>query len=296
MRFVPSSLQARLDSGATTLARCWQITRADGKRLGFTDHDLALAFDGLQFEPDSGFTASSAEASTGLSAGTHDISGILRSESIDEADIARGLFDGAEVLLYLVDWKDTASRLVLSRGQIGRIRRDGLSFEAEVTGISDRLNRPFGRAYVHSCECRLGDTKCGVDLGSAAYLGLATVVDVVEPHHFVVTGIGTYSSGWFNGGSLLWTAGANAGATGTVKIHQAASGTVSLETWLAPALQVTIGDTLEVKSGCNKTATECRAKFDNLLNFRGFPHMPGDDVATSYPAQGGRHNGGSLLR
>ena len=30
---------AKLDSGATTLCRCWLITRSDGVVQGFTDHD-----------------------------------------------------------------------------------------------------------------------------------------------------------------------------------------------------------------------------------------------------------------
>ncbi|MEM7210615.1 MAG: DUF2163 domain-containing protein, partial [Pseudomonadota bacterium] len=62
MRVVPESLQSSLDSGTTTLARCWQIIRSDGVQLGFTDHDLPLTFDGLVYEPESGFIASSVEA------------------------------------------------------------------------------------------------------------------------------------------------------------------------------------------------------------------------------------------
>ena len=296
MRVVPENLQNSLDSGATTLARCWQITRTDGVRLGFTDHDLPLTFDGLQFEPESGFSASSAETTTGLAAGTHDVSGVLKSDKISETDIARGLFDGAEVIVYLVDWMNPSSRLLLSRGLFGRIRRNGLNFEAEVTGISDLLNRPFGRAYVHSCECRLGDLKCGVDVSDSAYRGVASIAAIRETNFFEVLGLSDFASSWFSGGSLGWTSGANTGSNSEVKIHQSLAGKVTLETWLPPALPVEVGDTLVATAGCNKTVSECRGKFANLLNFRGFPHMPGDDVATSYPAQGGNHNGGSLLR
>ncbi len=39
MRTIPSALQAKLDSGVTTLCRCWIVTRRDGVVLGFTDHD-----------------------------------------------------------------------------------------------------------------------------------------------------------------------------------------------------------------------------------------------------------------
>jgi len=51
-----------------------------------------------------------------------------------------------------------------------------------------------------------------------------------------------------------------------------------------------------VTAGCDKGAATCREKFDNILNFGGFPHMPGEDWATGYPNTGGGHDGGSLFR
>ena len=58
MKSLSPALQAHLDDGTTTLAWCWRITRPDGVALGFTDHDRMLAFDGTEFEPESGFAAS----------------------------------------------------------------------------------------------------------------------------------------------------------------------------------------------------------------------------------------------
>lgn len=58
MKSIPAALQTHLDSGTTTLAWCWRITRADGTAFGFTDHDCTLNFDGTELEPESGLTAS----------------------------------------------------------------------------------------------------------------------------------------------------------------------------------------------------------------------------------------------
>lgn len=296
MRIVPESLQTQLDEGATTLARCWRIERTDGLVLGVTDHDAELAFDGLIFQPESGFTASSAESGTGLAAGTHEVSGVLRSDQISEADLGRGLYDGASVSMYLVDWTNTGSRLLLSRGQIGTIKRNGATFDAEITGLSDCLNQPLGRAYVHSCECRLGDMKCGVNLQSSAVRGTGTVETAQDLNQFRVAGLQGYANGWFAGGELTWITGANAGIHAHVKTHLGTASAAMIETWLAPEMFVQPGDSLTITAGCDKTVPDCRTKFNNLLNFRGFPHMPGDDVVASYPSLGGGHNGGSLLR
>ena len=54
------------------------------------------------------------------------------------------------------------------------------------------------------------------------------------------------------------------------------------------------GDRFRVVAGCDKRAETCRGKFGNFLNFRGFPHIPGDDWVTAYPKDGAVHDGASL--
>ncbi|MEM7683321.1 MAG: DUF2163 domain-containing protein [Paracoccaceae bacterium] len=297
MRVVPFELQNMLDSGATTLARCWRINRKDGAVLGFTDHDGVLTFDGITHTPQSGFTASAVEAGTGLAVDSHDITGVLTSDEIEESDLKRGLYDGADVTLYLVDWQRPSQNVILARGQIGSIRQSGARFEAEVVGLSARLNRPYGRAYLHSCDCRLGDAKCGINLEQAAYRATAEVQEIIEPNAFKVGGLSAFQNDWFTNGNLTWLTGENAGTSQHVKLHQRVGASPhGLETWLAPPLATAVGDTFTITAGCEKTATTCRVKFGNLLNFRGFPHMPGDDAAAAYPASGGGHDGGSLFR
>ena len=94
MRALPEGLAASLASGVTTLCRCWIVERADGVRLGFTDHDRDLVVEGVTCEAASALTASAVESSTGLSMDTRSVSGALRSDAIGEADIERGLYDG----------------------------------------------------------------------------------------------------------------------------------------------------------------------------------------------------------
>lgn len=296
MRTLPTGFQAALQSGATRMARCWKVVRGDGSALGFTDHDRTISFDGLEYEPDSGFTPSAIEAGTGLAADTHEVTGALSSERITESDIARGQYDRAEVTLYLVDWADPASRIVQSRGLIGELRHGSQAFEAEVTGLSDVLSQPVGRAYQHSCACRLGDAKCGVDLNAPALAISGAVVSVEGAARFTVSGLAAFSDDWFTGGVLRWTVGANSGMEGHVKAHLGAGADTILELWLSPVFGIAPGDGFTVSAGCDKTAGTCEIKFDNLLNYRGFPHMPGDDVAASYPNSGGAHDGGSLFR
>lgn len=296
MREIPKSLSNSLAGGVTTLCRCWSVTRTDGEVMGFTDHDRDLTFDGILFEASSALNAEAIESATGLSVDTHTVTGALDSAAITDEDIERGFYDGAEVTVWLVDWNDPSSRLLRSRGRIGEIRRGSSSFEAEIVGLAEQLNRPVGRAFLHTCDRRLGDASCGVDLARPEYRSSGTILTVIDSQRFTVGGLGAFTAGWFSRGRLTWTSGANAGVDGHVKTHAAPSGSTTIELWLTPPMVVVAGDAFTVTAGCDKTAETCSAKFSNLLNFGGFPHLPGDDWVASYVNSGGRHDGSSLVR
>lgn len=127
---VSERFQAHLDSGHTTLARCWQLVRSDGEILGFTDHDRDLAFAGTVFKADTGLTAQALEQSTGLAVDNSEALGALSAAAISEGDIAAGRFDGARVTAWLVNWAESriawccfAARLARSGGRAVRFRR-----------------------------------------------------------------------------------------------------------------------------------------------------------------------------
>ncbi|WP_396594214.1 DUF2163 domain-containing protein [Brevundimonas sp. R86498] len=163
MREIPEELVTRIESGAAALCHVWIITRADGLRLGFTDHDRDLTVDGVVCRAASGWTQGAAEAAEGLAAGSLAIGGVLDDERIAEADIAGGLWDGARIVLWRVDWSRPDLRMSLGTGTLSRIRREGEGFVAEVDGPLAALERVVGRTYSRSCDAVLGDSRCGVE-------------------------------------------------------------------------------------------------------------------------------------
>jgi uncharacterized phage protein (TIGR02218 family) len=164
MKSLSPALQAHLDEGTTTLAWCWRITRADGVTFGFTDHDRTLSFDGTDFEPESGLTASEVRSGSDLSVDAQDAEGVLTSDRITETDILDGRWDNAEVEVWRVNWTDTSQRVLMRRGAIGQIRRGRLAFVAEVRSLAHVLGQTVGRTFQATCDAALGDARCGVDL------------------------------------------------------------------------------------------------------------------------------------
>lgn len=292
MRKIPAPMQAKLDAGATTFCACWRIDPAWGGPLGFTDHDEDIEFDGLSFEASSGFSGSALERSLGLAIDNTTATGALRSDRIAEADIARGRFDGAGFRLWLVDWREPSSRLLTFCGEIGEVTRGELAFEAEIRGLSERLNRPVGRRYLHVCDAAFGDARCRVDAASSEFRAAGAVISAASGR-LRVSGLGGFAPDWFANGELRWTSGPNAPLTMRVRSHRREGDGIYLEPDRAPFEDVSAGDGFVVTAGCDKRAATCRGKFGNLINFQGFPHMPGENWLMAYPVDGGVYRGGS---
>lgn len=285
MREIPSALQARLDSGVTTLAFAWKLIRRDGVITGFTDHDRDLAFDGVTFRAGTGFAASEATGRFDLSVEGGDIAGALDGDGLNEIDLAAGRYDAAEIETWLVDWNDVSLRVLMARGRIGEVKREGIAFFAEIRGLADLLSQENGRLYTAKCSADLGDARCRVNLDDPARRATGMVDDMLGTSIFVAEGLADFADGFFTAGRLNWTSGANAGLAIEVKQHRV-DGDVVLSLWQAMPEPVVTGDTFTVTAGCDKTLATCRDRFANTANFRGFPHVPGNDFVMSYPTPG----------
>ncbi|MEH6951030.1 DUF2163 domain-containing protein [Nitrobacter sp. NHB1] len=291
MRSIPSALQAKLDSGATTLARCWIVRRRDGVVLGFTDHDRDLAIGSVACRAGTGFTGSEATSRFDLAVDGLEISGAFSDDVLTEADLAAGRYDAAEVTTWLVDWSDVSLKILIARGTMGEVRREGSAFTAELRGLADALAQDSGRLFTARCGVDLGDSKCRVDLTSSTFRGSGAVTALEGTSIVAVSNLNGFADGWFTAGRLAWTGGANAGVAVEVKQHRVVAGEVRLSLWRAMAEPIAVGDGFTITAGCDKSFATCRDRFANTDNFRGFPQIPGNDFVVSYPLPGSPDNG-----
>jgi len=292
MKSLSPALQAHLSSGTTTLCWCWRMVRRDGQVLGFTDHDLPLAFAGTAYEPASGFTASEVQSGLGLAVDNLTVMGALSSQTLNETDLAAGLFDDAAIEIWRVNWAAPDQRVLMRKGSLGEVKRGKTGFSAEVRGLAHVLNQPVGRVFAHGCDADLGDARCTVALAPCQ----GVVASAGDARRFTASGLGDFASGWFSAGKLAFISGANAGRAIEVKRHALSASIASFELWQAMSETIAPGDGFTVTAGCDKQFSTCKAKFANAANFRGFPYMPGNDavfapVASSTPLGGGSRYG-----
>lgn len=289
------ALAAHLATGATTVCRCWQVRRVDGTAYGFTDHDRDLVFEGQLFRAQTGMSAGMVESSTGLSVDNTEAVGALSDTALTEADIEAGRFDRAEVTAWLVNWADVNDRAVQFKGSLGEIRRVGGRFHAELRGLTEALNRAQGMIYHGHCSAVLGDARCRVDMDDPWHSVEVEVVEARDRKWFRLYGTGGFGPGWFERGRLRMLSGDAAGLAGVLRTDVSTDDGREITLWQPLGAAVSAGDVARLEAGCDKRAETCRAKFGNFLNFRGFPHIPGEDWLMRYPVSRNDNDGGALV-
>jgi len=277
-------------------ATLWTITPTVDQALHFTDHPHALVHEGVTWDPAGGGELSALRRATDLYDANRSLRALVTSERITEADLAAGRWDGASVTERLVDWRFPWRPAIETRTwSIGRLTHGRGAWEAELVGPAARLKRPVGLTVTATCRHLLGDAGCKVDIVNAHYAvstvtGSATLGNARDSF---LTGLaGNAPDGWYAFGVLTFTSGANAGLSREVKTYGTADGRVTLR--LPFPWAVAVGDAFRVTAGCDRTVGTCRAKFDNVVNFGGFPFSPGSRVYNETTQRAASNGGGGI--
>jgi uncharacterized phage protein (TIGR02218 family) len=275
MRSDGASIESHTAGEVTTTATCWKVTLRDSTVLGFTDHDAPITFGGVTYQATTGYTASAIEGKNGLEPDNLELLGVIDGISVVSSELRAGRWDYAQVEITMVNWADpTAGQIILRKGRLGEISQGRTRFQAELFGLSKNLQQRVGRLYTPSCDADLGDSRCGIVLATFPRGTVAGTLTGVSSRRVMTDSGLTDGSGWFSGGTIIFTAGANLNIRREIKDY-ASGGVITLQEGF-PYLPV-VGDAYIIQAGCDKSAATCASKFDNFVNFQGFPTLPGTD-------------------
>lgn len=348
-----AALQSHLDGELKTLTTLWRITRVDGARFFFTDHDVAITYEGQVYKTGVGYDRSAVEDKRDFSVDNTEVRGILNFEDVSRSDVRAGLFDSAEVEILIVNYEDLSQGAITRRrGWLGDVKQNNKGeFTAELRGLTQALAEGMATTYVPNCRVDLGSPECRVPLdtltereGDTLYqpgewmhvsdypdyvwrcTGAGTtegsgfdpsIYDVSEDGAEVTDGTATFTSHarfdktfevvavqdrrtftisvseprstqndrWFSNGVLTFDYGDNAEVSYQIKTGEAdsAGAEVEITLYLRAGFNVQVGDTGTIYPGCAKTVIDCAQKFNNILNYRGFPYIPGENYQRTYP-------------
>ena len=296
MKSLAPELITHLLTGTTTLATCWILKRPDGLKLGFTDHDEPLALNGVVCEPATGMTGSEMRQSDGFASDDQTINGILSSDTISEADLISGRFDGATIETWRVNWQDPEQNLQLRTGYLGEVKLADRSFQVEIRGLSVALEQERGRIYQYGCDATCGDHRCGLDLSRPDLHFDGTVLAISSQTNLTVSLASRPAEGRLSLGQITMMSGAVEGMVFDILNHSQSEGNDLLELWLPLHKDVSPGDSVRLHVGCDKSFATCRDIYANQRNFRGFPHIPGNDFVLSSPDQHAIKDGSSRMK
>jgi uncharacterized phage protein (TIGR02218 family) len=258
----------------TTLAFCWRLARRDGVVLGLTSHDRDLTLGGLLYLATPGMNPSAIEKSAQLGGASVSLTGALTAGAITAADLETGRWDGARLSLYGVNWEAPEDApLLLMRGSLGSVSMQGAAFEVELNGPEAALSAPLTETTSPECRATLGDKRCRIDLAGRSIVTRVTGGDDILIDVDDLLEVQAYGQG-----CLRWLDGSNAGLEAQLVTNS--SSTITLAE--PPPTMPQIGDRMIITQGCDRRFTTCINRFENARNFRGEPHLPGNDLLVRY--------------
>lgn len=262
------------DSALTTLAFLWRLERGDGITLGFTSHDQDVQCGGLVYKAAPGMVPSAIERNDQLSAANISLAGALTSDAITEQDLRLGRWDGALLWLSMCDWTDASTPpLPIVRGELGTVDVSDNGFKVELRGATVVFEAPVVEQTTPDCRAILGDKRCRVSM--AGRIHRARVVSISGETVIIDSAA---ADGLYNFGSLRWLEGESAG----LKARIVSSVGAMLTLQEPPTTLITSGTAIELTEGCDKRFATCATRFNNALNFRGEPFLPGNDLLARY--------------
>lgn len=263
----------RADAPLTTMAFCWTLERQDGAGLAMTSHDRAISLDGCAHEPNPGIMpAAIVKGEWDEPAG--EVAGAIASDALREGDLLAGRWSGALSRLSVFDWCDPeVGSVELVTGELGEVSIEGNAFRTDLLGASARLNAAVCPVTSPECRVALGDKHCRVNMS-----GRSTRATVLAASANELT-LDQLVDERFDMGLLRWLSGENCG----LKVRVSSCSGAKLQLREAPCLTVRPGDRVQLFEGCDKRLETCRTRFANVVNFRGEPHLPGNDLLTRYP-------------
>lgn len=186
-----------------------------------------------------------------------------------------GGFDGAQVLIqriFMATAGDTsAGAITLFQGLVASADPGATQTVLHLKDIREYLSISFPRnLWQPGCNNAFCDAGCGLSLATYTQAEAVTAGSTTTS----IPGSVIKADGYFQGGTLTFTSGANNGFSTPIRGYAGGIFTPALALPNAPST----GDTFTATAGCARTQAACTT-YGNLARFRGYPFVPPVETA-----------------
>jgi len=273
MRSISSLLQTEIDNGR--ISNCILITRKDGVKYGFTDNESNITVGSQVYHPAPGLQRLRLTTTANAEISNQEFGSAW--VDVPDTDLKGGKLDNCFVQVYWVSWAHPEyGSLEVFSGYLGDIVWTDEGFKADVVSFMKNLEMIIGNTYTAQCRHQLFSSSkngvigfCGVNESGYSFTGSITSI-ITSKWKFGINVV--QANKYFANGQITFTSGFNNGLSAVIKIHSSNE----IELFLPTGFVVNVGDTFIIKAGCDKTKNTCKTKFNNIINFGGFPHIKPD--------------------
>lgn len=285
MRASTQALRDLLGSNAVLRCNLFTLRLKTGHEFRFTDADVAIVWNGNTYQHDGPeFEGARMRQTRGFEVDTQNIRVYVKPEHQLLGvpwllAVRSGALDGAEMVIhkaFLRQWNEAPQAIEWFRGEVTDSGHSDQTVQLKLESDSSKFDQVLPRnLFSPGCVHDLFSSGCG--LSRAAYQ-VAGAVNAASTLGRLFTTL-AQPGGWFTLGYLIFTSGANAGVSRSIRSHAQAGGMLELSAPLA--FSPSIGDSFVIYPGCDKAKTTCEsAKFNNLVHFKAMPFVPKPETVT----------------
>lgn len=277
MRTIPIGLANKYAAETQRLAQFLRLERKDGLVVGLTSADVDVVIGGVTYLAQPGITPTNIVWTSGLNVDNLEVTFTEDDIYINKVDVLSKKWSKTRFYLFQADPLDPAAGIdTLMVGHMGDVSIDTGSMRAELRSVLQLLQQTIGEVTSKTCKTQLFSAKCRVPEYDHTFPGTITSAG----RQVVADSVNLQPDDWFGDGLFEFTSGDCNGMQVKVRDYD---GTTGAFTFVMPMLLTpSVGDSYIAKTGCRKRVNEdCRDKFDNILNFQGEPHLPGNDYITN---------------
>lgn len=277
MKTLSAGMLQHLATRTTTLAWMIKITREDGVVFRYVSGNEGIILNGETYQAAPGFSVSSLTSTLGFNVDTLELT-VLANSDLEKADFLAGRWNNAQVDFNQYNWADPTDGFIpWPSYRVANVKPFRGGFVLELRDLRQLWRQDYTLTTGKTCQNRLGDSRCLVNLASFTFA--FTVTSVQSRTRFTCSAL-AQTTDYFTEGSLTFADGRYEGLPLFIMSHSS-GGVITLGAQLIE--DVVVGQTGTITAGCLKRREDCRDKFNNILNMR----APGIDAPTIEELAGG---------
>lgn len=248
-RNITTAFKSWLNGTRMDVAICVLLVMPNGTTMGFTTWDENILYNGITYSAQNAVTGSAIDSNIGTGVDNMEVTGLLISGDITDADIAAGMYDNSRLKLFMINPSNTSSGILIAiSGVLGDFKTQNSQYVVELRSLTQLLSQTVGDNVSPTCLAkRFGDpircrfnTITGVDTSGNPVRSVGTVTSVQDVNTLTFSGL-VSDIGYYSSGTVAFTTGLNVGLSREIKVYGNPSSATTTNLFSSPATMNNIG-------------------------------------------------------